>query len=125
MGVGGSGKDFDNMRYTVRPILLRVTCNPSSLQLLDVFGALVLPIAEWDGDVGESPVVLFVAVGNRVEDFFVPTNPLLEVFDPLLVATPLLRVVRIALLKGDGEATRDGSQRVGVDIVVAIKDGEG
>jgi hypothetical protein len=45
----------------------------------------------------------------------------------LLVATPLLYVVGFALLEGNCEPARDGSKRVGVDVVVgvAIEDGKG
>jgi hypothetical protein len=108
-------------------VLVGECCNPSSLQLLDIFCPFVLPFAHWDGEVGESSVVLLIPLRDRVEYLLVRTDPSFEVFDPLLVATPLLYVVCFALLKGDGEPTRDGSKRVGVDVivVVAIEDGEG
>jgi hypothetical protein len=57
----------------------------------------------------ESAVVLLVAVQDRVKDLLVPTDPLLEVFDPQFIAAPLLGVVCVALLEGNGEAPRDGS----------------
>jgi hypothetical protein len=45
----------------------------------------------------------------------------------LLAAAPLLYVVRLTLLEGNGEPAHDGSERVGVNVVVvvAIEDGEG
>jgi hypothetical protein len=74
--------------------------------------------------VRKAPVILLIPLRNRVEDFFIPTDPLLKVLDSLFAATPLLGVVCVALLKGDGEPSRDGSQHIGVDIVVAVEDGE-
>jgi hypothetical protein len=75
---------------------------------------------------GESSVVLFVSVGDRIEYLFVRTDPPLQVLDALLIAAPLLYVVSLTLLQGDGEPTRDGSECVGVDVFVrAIEDGEG
>jgi hypothetical protein len=47
---------------------------------------------------GEPAVVFFVTLQDRVEDFLVPTNPLLQVFDMLFVAAPLLSVICVALL---------------------------
>ena len=113
------------MGHTVWSVLLHIPCDPSSLQLLDILCSSVHPVANWDAKVGEVSVVLFVPLWDRVEDFFIRTDPLLQVLDALLVTTPLLSVVGVALLEGDSEATRDGSKRVGVDLVVAIQDSEG
>ena len=106
------------------PILLGESSNPSSLELLDVFGDAVHTFAYRNAEVGKLPVVLFVPVWNQVEDFFVSPNPHLQVFDALLIAMPLLRVICIALLHGDGEATCDSLQHVGVDVMMAVKERE-
>jgi hypothetical protein len=79
-------------------ILVCEPCDPSSLQLLDILGTFVPPVAHWDGEMGEPAVVFFVTLQDRVEDFLVPTNPLLQVFDMLFVAAPLLSVICVALL---------------------------
>jgi hypothetical protein len=79
-------------------ILIGEPGDPSSLQLLDIFGTLVSSFTHRNAEVGKSPVVFFVTFRDRVEDFFIPTDPLLQVFDVLLIATPLLSIVCIALL---------------------------
>jgi hypothetical protein len=75
----------------------------------------------------DSSIVLFVPFGDRIKHLLIHTDPLLQVLDALFVATPLLYVVGFALLEGDCEPARNGSKRVGVDVVIGmtVEDGEG
>jgi hypothetical protein len=56
-------------------VLVGEPCDPSSLQLPDVFGAFVFPVTQRDGEVGKSPVILLVPLWDRVEYLLVPTDP--------------------------------------------------
>jgi hypothetical protein len=124
MSISRGCKDFDNVGCTARPILLRVPCDPSSLQLFDVLRRPVHAIPNWNVEVGEATVVLLVALWDGVECFFILENLVLKVLDLLFVATTLLCVIDVALLEGNGEAASNGTEGGRVHVLVPIQEGE-
>jgi hypothetical protein len=71
--------------------------DPSSLELFDIFGGAIHTFTDWDAEVGDVAIVFFIAVGDRVENLLITADPLLQIFDALLVTTPLLCVVGVML----------------------------
>jgi hypothetical protein len=105
--VGGGGEQLNDVWRTVWSVLLCEPCDPSSLQLLDIFGGAVHPVTDRDREGGQSSVVLLVL-----------TDPCLQLLDAYLITTPLLCVIDVPLLECDSEATGDGSEGGCVDVVM-------
>jgi hypothetical protein len=92
--------------------------------LLDKFCGSEHTFPDQDVELGETSVVHFIPLRDRVECLLILPDPHLQVFDLLFVVVSLLSVIYVPLLHGDSEATGDGSEGRCVNVLVSIEECE-